>query len=354
MIGFKSWSLVAGIIALLLIGGIVLSITPFVDHEPTHAATIEADTTYYVNDGDYYTRSTTTHYECTNDHHTGANDYSEPLPTSAICYIECGYCNGEGSTRLPSGVGIPCGSCGATGIYNGSGTMGDQVPHSFSATYSVYTYYNIDTGGTIETSTSYSTATKYYVIFNANGGQGSMSNQYFLYGHSQAINANAFTRQGYTFLGWSTNSQATSATYSNGQSVTGIVSSGSTTLYAIWRQDAITVTAQVNNSTYGRVVGGGSYTPGTLVALTAIANDGYAFVEWQDSSGTAVSYEPTFTFTPNANVTYTAIFREVAVIITTSTGGGEIAVQETSGTDVAQTYMVRLNDNNYKSIAHKK
>ena len=375
MVGFKSWSLVAGIIALLLVGGIVLSTTSFVDREPTHAVSINSGTTYYVNGGNYYTRSISeTYYRCTNSQHSGSNNYTSPLPSSEFCYADsngdrvtcytcdgsgaietgCSTCNGTGSVTVAGftrpcsrcdGDGVvfvTCSTCGGTGVVRG-------VCHNFSVSYYVYTYRNIETGGTIETSTSYSTATKYYVRFNANGGSGSMSNQYFLYGHSQAINANAFTRQGYTFLGWSTNSQATSATYSNGQSVTGIVSSGSTTLYAIWRQDAITVTAQVNNSNYGRVVGGGSYTPGTLVALTAIANDGYAFVEWQDSSGTAVSYEPTFTFTPNANVTYTAIFREVAVIITTSTGGGEIAVQETSGTDVAQTYMVRLNDNNYIS-----
>ena len=377
MISYKSWSLVAGIIALLLVGGIVLSTTSFVDREPTHAATINSGTTYYVNGSNYYTRSSVAHYECTNSQHSDENDYIYPLPEDEVCYstgnaYTCPNCGGDGTILAgcvrcggdgkvsSSGVTVTCSNCKGTGnveLLCGS-CEGDGLRngayHNFSVSYYVYTYHNIDTGGTIETSTSYSTATKYYVIFNANGGQGSMSNQYFLYGHSQAIKANSFTRQGYTFLGWSANSQATSATYSNGQSVTGIVSSGSTTLYAIWRQDAITVTAEVNNSNYGRVVGGGSYAPGTLVALTAIANDGYAFVEWQDSSGTAVSYEPTFTFTPNANVTYTAIFREIAVIITTSTGGGEIAVQETSGTDVAQTYMVRLNDNNYKSIAHKK
>ena len=63
-----------------------------------------------------------------------------------------------------------------------------------------------------------------------------MSNQYFLVGHTQNLNANTFTRSGYEFLGWSTSSSATSPTYTNQQPVSSIrTTSGTTTLYAVWR-----------------------------------------------------------------------------------------------------------------------
>jgi uncharacterized repeat protein (TIGR02543 family) len=53
---------------------------------------------------------------------------------------------------------------------------------------------------------------------------------------SKALTSNGFTRIGYTFLGWSTNKSATSATYTNGQSVSNLTTThGATiTLYAIW------------------------------------------------------------------------------------------------------------------------
>lgn len=46
------------------------------------------------------------------------------------------------------------------------------------------------------------------------------------------------TRTGYTFLGWSTSSSATSASYSGGDNIT---LSSSDTLYAVWRENILTV-----------------------------------------------------------------------------------------------------------------
>lgn len=42
----------------------------------------------------------------------------------------------------------------------------------------------------------------YTIMFNSNGGSGSMSDQQMIYGISTAIKANTFTRAGYTFAGW--------------------------------------------------------------------------------------------------------------------------------------------------------
>ncbi len=66
---------------------------------------------------------------------------------------------------------------------------------------------------------------------------GSMTNQNFEYGTAQILTANAFTRDGYTFAGWSTT--ATGAVeYTDGQSVNNLTDSqdGVVTLYAVWTQ----------------------------------------------------------------------------------------------------------------------
>lgn len=82
-------------------------------------------------------------------------------------------------------------------------------------------------------------AKTYTVQYDANGGNGTMSDSSHTYDTTKALNANAFTRTGYTFLGWSTNSADTVAKYTDKQSVKNLTSSngGTVTLYAVWSQN---------------------------------------------------------------------------------------------------------------------
>ena len=81
---------------------------------------------------------------------------------------------------------------------------------------------------------SYSWATYYYkyVTFNSNGGTGTMSQQTVV--NSANLTANAFTREGYTFAGWSTSANG-DVVYANGAEITATSNSkGPVTLYAQW------------------------------------------------------------------------------------------------------------------------
>ncbi len=82
------------------------------------------------------------------------------------------------------------------------------------------------------------TGISYHVQFDANGGTGSMSNQDLTYGTSTALTTNAFTRDGYYFLGWNTNPDGSGTAYYGGKSVSDITTTpGETvTLYAQWAQ----------------------------------------------------------------------------------------------------------------------
>lgn len=88
-------------------------------------------------------------------------------------------------------------------------------------------------------------ANAYTVVYNANGGNGTMSNSTHTYDVGKALNANRFTRNGYTFLGWSERDDATTPTYTDGQSVQNLATAnGATvTLYAVWEKDPVTVTS---------------------------------------------------------------------------------------------------------------
>lgn len=77
--------------------------------------------------------------------------------------------------------------------------------------------------------------------YAANGGTGAPASQIYKAtseyekSHTFTISSQAPTRDGYTFLGWNTNRSATTANYQPGGS---IVVTGTTTLYAVWEEDA--------------------------------------------------------------------------------------------------------------------
>lgn len=82
------------------------------------------------------------------------------------------------------------------------------------------------------------TACPYTVVFDANGGSGSMTSQTFYVDAAQNLKANSFTRVGAKFLGWATTKGATTAEYTDGQSVTNLATTcnaDDVTLYAVWK-----------------------------------------------------------------------------------------------------------------------
>ncbi|MCR5424706.1 MAG: fibronectin type III domain-containing protein [Bacteroidales bacterium] len=68
-----------------------------------------------------------------------------------------------------------------------------------------------------------------------------------------------------------------------------------------------TITVTANDTTMGTVTGGGRYVEGSQVTLTATANQGYHFVQWNDNDTNA-----TRRITVTANATYTATFAQNA------------------------------------------
>ena len=85
-------------------------------------------------------------------------------------------------------------------------------------------------------------STKYTVTFNANGGTGTMADQEFEENVAENLDANAFTRADYKFIGWNTKADGTGTAYTDGQSVT---LTESITLYAQWEEIEKPVTYKV-------------------------------------------------------------------------------------------------------------
>lgn len=89
------------------------------------------------------------------------------------------------------------------------------------------------------------TPNTYGVIFDANGGNGSMANQTFTYDVTSDLTANTFTKTNYTFYGWATEANKNSPDYTNKQSVKNLTTGNEITLYAVWIQN--TTAANVAN-----------------------------------------------------------------------------------------------------------
>lgn len=75
------------------------------------------------------------------------------------------------------------------------------------------------------------------IKYNANGGSGTMGDTECRYGKSCGLAGIGFSRSGYSFLGWSESSYATSATYGNGYVFSNFNYNRDITLYAIWKKN---------------------------------------------------------------------------------------------------------------------
>ncbi len=147
------------------------------------------------------------------------------------------------------------------------------------------------------------TANTYTVTFEANGGTGSMDAQTFTYGEEKALTENTFTRTGYTFAGWNTQTDGNGTSYADGEELS---LTDNLTLYAQWTINTYKITAQVANDCegMGEVTGSGTYEYGVTVTLTATPGSGYQFVEWEEDGETSATREITVT----GDDTYTAKF----------------------------------------------
>ena len=81
---------------------------------------------------------------------------------------------------------------------------------------------------------------KYTVVFNSNGGSGTMENQSIFCDIPTPLNKNTFTRDGFAVSSWNTSSDGTGTNYLSEASVTNLASEkGLITLYAVWSNTGV-------------------------------------------------------------------------------------------------------------------
>lgn len=173
---------------------------------------------------------------------------------------------------------------------------------------------------------------------------------------STTISSTKPTRSGYTFLGWSTSSSASSASYSSGSSIS---ISSNTTLYAVWKKNPTTSYTVNYNANGGSVspssatvTAGNSVTlptPSKTATITYNANGGSGAPSSQNvslscsgwstsSTASSASYSCGSSYKPTANTTLYAVW-----------GKGTTTLSSTKPTRAGYTFLGWANDKNATS-----
>jgi len=173
---------------------------------------------------------------------------------------------------------------GWTTAADGTGTKyADSVSYPFTADRTLYAQW---------------TATAFTVTFVAQGGTGTMLDQTSPKA-TAALQANAYSRPGYVFAGWTTNADGTGTPYTNGQNY-GFAAD--LTLYAQWTA-IYTVTFDNNTGTGAMATQSGNTS--TPLNVSGFSKFSYLFAGWNtaaDGTGTTYLDGATYPFTASTTL----------------------------------------------------
>lgn len=204
-----------------------------------------------------------------------------------------------------------------------NGTKRSSGSSSFTGTYSIsgngsatktitvtFKNFNTDNGDSATKNVSFTVTvpawTSYTIKYNANGGSGAPGSQTKWKDQTLTLSSTKPTRTGYSFLGWSTSSTATSATYSAGGKYT---ANAAATLYAVWKANTYTVTYNANGGTGAPSSQTKTYGVNLTLSSVKPTRTNYTFKGWATSaSATTVSYASGGSYTTNAPITLYAVW----------------------------------------------
>ena len=199
------------------------------------------------------------------------------------------------------------GSASFTGTYsiNGNGSATKTVTVTFKN-------YNDDNDDSATKAVSFSVSvpawTSYTISYSANGGTGAPSSQTKWKDQALTLSSTKPTRTGYSFLGWSASSTATTATYSAGGTYPASLNA-SDTLYAVWKANTYTVAYNANGGSGAPSSQTKTYGVALTLSTTKPTRDNYVFKGWGTSAtATTVSYASGASYTKNAAITLYAVW----------------------------------------------
>ena len=245
---------------------------------------------------------------------TSATKFTVKINASWETYYS-GAATKYGMTASSGGSSVTLKTFSNTAASSGSG--------SFTGTYSIsgngsatktitvtFRNFNNDNGDSATKNVSFNVTvpawTSYKITYNANGGSGAPSAQTKWKDQTLTLSSTKPTRTGYSFLGWSTSSSATTATYSAGGSYT---ANAAATLYAVWKANTYTVKYDANGGTGAPGNQTKTYGKALTLSSTVPTRTNYNFKGWATSAAaTVATYSAGGSYTANAAVTLYAVW----------------------------------------------
>ena len=272
--------------------------------------------------------------------------------STSVCLL-CGYTkssvktytvnyNANGGSRAPSSQ---------TKIHDSTLILSNDIPYrnnyefvgwATNSTASVASYY---AGGDYTDNVSvtlyavwkYSPET-YTVTFDANGGSGAPNSQIKTYGLTLTLSDAIPLRRNYSFVGWSKDRNATSASYFAGGSYT---DNASVTLYAVWAYspESYTVRYDANGGTGAPASQSKTYGVPLTLSDEKPVRSYYEFLGWAKSpDALSLEYMPGSSYNENEEVTLYAVWKSTLETYTVSydaNGGSDAPANQIKTEDIA-------------------
>lgn len=272
--------------------------------------------------------------------------------STSVCLL-CGYTkssvktytvnyNANGGSRAPSSQ---------TKIHDLTLILSNDIPYrsnyefvgwATNSTASVASYY---AGGEYTDNASvtlyavwkYSPET-YTVTFDANGGSGAPNSQIKTYGLTLTLSDAIPLRRNYSFVGWSKDRNATSASYFAGSSYT---DNASVTLYAVWAYspESYTVRYDANGGTGAPASQSKTYGVPLTLSDEKPVRSYYEFLGWAKSpDALSPEYMPGSSYNENEEVTLYAVWKSTLETYTVSydaNGGSDAPANQIKTEDIA-------------------
>jgi 5-hydroxyisourate hydrolase-like protein (transthyretin family) len=247
---------------------------------------------------------------------SGVTRNHEISVTFAIDTFTINATAGPGGTITPSGaVLVDYGNDQAFAIASDAGYhIEDVVVDGISVGVpNSHTFYSVTTNHEISVTFAIDTFT---IAVTADPTEGGSVSGGGVYNYGQTVNLSAMANAGYHFVNWTEDGQEVSATAAYSFTAT-----ANRTLVARLAIDTFTISATADPTEGGSVSGGGTYSYGQSVNLSANANVGYHFVNWTED-GQEVSTDAAHSFTATADRTLVAHFAIDTITITATAGTG--------------------------------
>ena len=186
------------------------------------------------------------------------------------------------------------------------------------------------------------------INFDANGGVGAPAMMQAHEDETITLPVAVPTRTDYTFVGWATTADATTAKYMPGDEFT--MGSAVVTLYAVWKHNP-SLTYNANGGKFEQTVGVTYPAAGTEVVVTDVVpqREGHVFAGWSDSADGAVKYVAGGKFTmPDVDAMLYAVWSKAKYTVTTTVADGYSVIGLGSTYDYGDTAQFTIDGSNPK------